>query len=952
LLIKNPSKRLGNKRGIEEIKNHPWCKDIDWNKFLKKEISPPFLPSIRTSNFDPEYTTLTIDFNSSVLGTASDSDTDEENPQKLSSKKNKLDKKKNSPKKNTANVTKSELMQQCHIVQNAKNTAMQMTISDLNLSKNKGENKENQKSKSNNRERNPESISDLSEIQRTVSQSFIEVDMSEGENEHPNSTSVILKDFSFYCDLEDYKKKTQEIAHRQQLSTQYTDATKRSDFSSQALSQRISQPLTPTTIQIQLISNEDAKKCSKVQEENKKLQKIHEQNEELKLIEKELEKEIEQAKLRSSSQTKGLSLDYNESFLSVAQECIENESGVKKMIFKKTTPQLKSIDLFGTASVPVSSRNPLFKANSPQRFSKLQEINPFEIAGSPTSPKTEIMSPLSPNLIKVQSLQIPQSNGERINDGKKLETDKFLEEADFIHVHPRETVSQASKKLFAKALKSPSFMDKSLRVPNKTQIKRNSQQQPPNLDSLEINFESALKKVRSPSASKETNKEKSRIHSTNICQTSREKNLSISDKTPMPKKKNSNPVCLSKIDRHQKEKMLKCKTHLELFKQASAKKLKSGTKLQSAKETKIKHLQKTKEKLKAPKIILPQTKLKSKDERLTQKFSIDQTHSKAQKPQLSSQTHRKSEVPLRKPFSSKELLPSKPNQSKFQRLLSATLDSTDPLFSGKKSEQETLPLSHRPTHDSSPFYTQNPPLVNTTHIKPLSTPQPTSHPQYTPHHPHSTFNTNTNTNKHNPHKALNKPGKKNKVTPLLKLKQLTDEYKHSLRISLSPEIKNSPMLLPSEPARPLTTKHKFNTLFYNIFHKDNKITHRTTTTLASPQTNHPLSCRKKNNIAISKFTFQSLHHEYNSSGSDGSRKPSQQETSSNSKDLNEQNENNSNINNNTCANKGKEKTHTHINKHNSTSGFKNTKPMQSNTPQTKTLKKSFQFSSFWKKDNK
>lgn len=34
LLERNPQKRLGCKAGVEEIKQHEWCKDIDWNMII------------------------------------------------------------------------------------------------------------------------------------------------------------------------------------------------------------------------------------------------------------------------------------------------------------------------------------------------------------------------------------------------------------------------------------------------------------------------------------------------------------------------------------------------------------------------------------------------------------------------------------------------------------------------------------------------------------------------------------------------------------------------------------------------------------------------------------------------------------------------------------------------------------------------------------------------------
>ena len=32
LLNRNPAIRIGSTNGFEEVKNHPWCKDIEWEK--------------------------------------------------------------------------------------------------------------------------------------------------------------------------------------------------------------------------------------------------------------------------------------------------------------------------------------------------------------------------------------------------------------------------------------------------------------------------------------------------------------------------------------------------------------------------------------------------------------------------------------------------------------------------------------------------------------------------------------------------------------------------------------------------------------------------------------------------------------------------------------------------------------------------------------------------------
>ena len=54
LLQRKPNKRLGYKN-IEEIKEHPWMKDINWELMAKKELKAPFLPYINKENFDKDY---------------------------------------------------------------------------------------------------------------------------------------------------------------------------------------------------------------------------------------------------------------------------------------------------------------------------------------------------------------------------------------------------------------------------------------------------------------------------------------------------------------------------------------------------------------------------------------------------------------------------------------------------------------------------------------------------------------------------------------------------------------------------------------------------------------------------------------------------------------------------------------------------------------------------------
>ena len=63
LLIKNPDKRLGSKYDIEEIKDHIYFKDIDWDKVYNKKFHPPqFIKGINNIQFlnIPDYS---MDYN-------------------------------------------------------------------------------------------------------------------------------------------------------------------------------------------------------------------------------------------------------------------------------------------------------------------------------------------------------------------------------------------------------------------------------------------------------------------------------------------------------------------------------------------------------------------------------------------------------------------------------------------------------------------------------------------------------------------------------------------------------------------------------------------------------------------------------------------------------------------------------------------------------------------------
>ncbi|RKO91704.1 kinase-like domain-containing protein, partial [Blyttiomyces helicus] len=59
LLDREPTTRLGW-NGAEDIKRHPFFKDIDWKRLMDRKYAPPFRPNVAsatdTSNFDEEFT--------------------------------------------------------------------------------------------------------------------------------------------------------------------------------------------------------------------------------------------------------------------------------------------------------------------------------------------------------------------------------------------------------------------------------------------------------------------------------------------------------------------------------------------------------------------------------------------------------------------------------------------------------------------------------------------------------------------------------------------------------------------------------------------------------------------------------------------------------------------------------------------------------------------------------
>ena len=63
LLNVDPNKRLGyGKNGVEELKNHPYFKDVNWEKLKNLEETPPFIPEIKDFT-DLKYIVLKDDGN-------------------------------------------------------------------------------------------------------------------------------------------------------------------------------------------------------------------------------------------------------------------------------------------------------------------------------------------------------------------------------------------------------------------------------------------------------------------------------------------------------------------------------------------------------------------------------------------------------------------------------------------------------------------------------------------------------------------------------------------------------------------------------------------------------------------------------------------------------------------------------------------------------------------------
>lgn len=58
MLNKDRKQRLGQNNDVDDILLHPWFKDLDIEKLLKKKLPAPFVPKVESKtdlrNFDPD----------------------------------------------------------------------------------------------------------------------------------------------------------------------------------------------------------------------------------------------------------------------------------------------------------------------------------------------------------------------------------------------------------------------------------------------------------------------------------------------------------------------------------------------------------------------------------------------------------------------------------------------------------------------------------------------------------------------------------------------------------------------------------------------------------------------------------------------------------------------------------------------------------------------------------
>ncbi len=46
LLERDVAKRLGSQNDADDLVNHPWFSDIDWERLMTKELESPFKPDM------------------------------------------------------------------------------------------------------------------------------------------------------------------------------------------------------------------------------------------------------------------------------------------------------------------------------------------------------------------------------------------------------------------------------------------------------------------------------------------------------------------------------------------------------------------------------------------------------------------------------------------------------------------------------------------------------------------------------------------------------------------------------------------------------------------------------------------------------------------------------------------------------------------------------------------
>ena len=64
LLQRKPCKRLGF-NGAQEIMEHPWMKNFDWQKLLALQMKAPFIPNLSADNYDEQHANFERSLNES-----------------------------------------------------------------------------------------------------------------------------------------------------------------------------------------------------------------------------------------------------------------------------------------------------------------------------------------------------------------------------------------------------------------------------------------------------------------------------------------------------------------------------------------------------------------------------------------------------------------------------------------------------------------------------------------------------------------------------------------------------------------------------------------------------------------------------------------------------------------------------------------------------------------------